>query len=94
MSITTSSPNKRPALVLDNQTEVEFLLTALELYKQGHILEKYKTNWGQLENIIVELKKCFEMFKPKEDATAYQKKPAETRKEYIKKIQGTEHLKK
>ena len=35
--------NKRPALVFDNQTEVEFLLTALELYKQGHILEKYKT---------------------------------------------------
>ena len=54
MSISASAPDKRPALAFDNQTEIEFLLTAIESYRQGHILETYKVDWAQLEEIIEE----------------------------------------
>lgn len=88
MSISASAPDKRPALAFDNQTEIEFLLTAIESYRQGHILETYKVDWAQLEEIIEELKKCYEMFISKKDATSYQKEPTDPRGEYIKKIHG------
>ena len=87
MSIAASAPDKRPALAFDDKTEIEFLLTTIESYKQGHILEKYKVNWTQLEEVIGELKKCYEMFVSPKDATSYQREPADPKGEYINKIQ-------